>query len=59
VDHEEVGRVWEGNAEAWTRLLRAGYDIYSDGFSTPAFLAMLPEVQGLVGLHVRASKPSE
>jgi SAM-dependent methyltransferase len=52
VDHEDVGRFWEGNAEAWTKLARAGYDIYRDGFNTPAFLAMLPDVEGLAGLDV-------
>jgi len=26
MDHEEVGRYWDGNAEVWTQLVRAGYD---------------------------------
>ena len=52
MDHEEVGRHWDANAEAWTRLTRAGYDIYRDGLNTPAFLEMLPEVGGLSGLDV-------
>jgi hypothetical protein len=26
MDHEEVGRYWDGNAEVWTELVRAGYD---------------------------------
>ena len=52
MDHEEVGRYWDGNAEAWTELVRAGYDHYRDGLNTPAFFEMLPEVDGLSGLDV-------
>src|SRR5918997_968147 len=52
MDHEEVGRYWDENAGAWTELVRAGYDHYRDGLNTPAFLAMLPEVDGLSGLDV-------
>ncbi len=50
--HEEVGRHWDENAEVWTELTRAGYDISRDGLNTPAFLEMLPEVEGLSGLDV-------
>jgi len=28
MDHEEVGRYWDENAEVWTELVRAGYDHY-------------------------------
>jgi ubiquinone/menaquinone biosynthesis C-methylase UbiE len=52
MDHNEVGRYWNGNAEAWTRLARAGYDVYRDALNTPAFLEMLPPVEGLRGLDV-------
>jgi len=52
MDHEDVGRFWSANAEAWTRLSRAGYDIYRDAFNTPAFFDLLPDVQGLVGLDI-------
>jgi SAM-dependent methyltransferase len=52
LNHEDVGRFWEGNAEAWTTLARAGYDVYRDGFNTPAFFAMLPDVKGPVGLDI-------
>lgn len=38
MDYEEVGRLWDANAEAWTKLVRAGYDHYRDGLNTPAFL---------------------
>jgi ubiquinone/menaquinone biosynthesis C-methylase UbiE len=50
MDHEEVGRFWDGNADAWTELARAGYDVYRDYLKTPAFFASLPDVAGLVGL---------
>jgi SAM-dependent methyltransferase len=52
MDHREVGRYWNRNADAWTRLSRAGYDVYRDHFNTPAFLRMLPEVRGLSGLDI-------
>jgi SAM-dependent methyltransferase len=52
VDHREVGRYWDGNAEAWTRLARAGYDVYRDYLNTPAFLEALPEIGGLQGLDI-------
>jgi SAM-dependent methyltransferase len=52
MNHNEAGRYWEGNAEAWTKLARAGFDVYRDAFNTPAFLAMLPDVRGLEGLDI-------
>jgi SAM-dependent methyltransferase len=52
MDHEEVGRYWDENAEVWTELVRTGYDHYRDGLNTPAFLDMLPDVDGLPGLDV-------
>lgn len=52
MDHREVGRYWNENAEAWTALSRQGYDVYRDYLNTPAFLAMLPDVAGLTGLDI-------
>jgi len=52
MDHKQVGKYWNGNADAWTRLSRAGYDFYRDHLNTPAFLSMLPDVQGLSGLDI-------
>jgi ubiquinone/menaquinone biosynthesis C-methylase UbiE len=52
MDHEEVGRYWDANAEVWTKLARAGYDVYRDYLNTPAFLAMLPDVTKLTGLDI-------
>lgn len=52
MDHEQVGRFWNGNAEAWTKLARAGYDVYRDHLNTPAFFEMLPDINGLSGLDI-------
>jgi ubiquinone/menaquinone biosynthesis C-methylase UbiE len=48
----EVAKHWEANAENWTRLSRAGHDVYRDTLNTPQFLAMLPPVDGLSGLDI-------
>jgi ubiquinone/menaquinone biosynthesis C-methylase UbiE len=52
MDHEDAGRLWNGNAEAWTKLARAGFDVYRDHLNTPAFFALLPDVAGLSGLDI-------
>src|SRR5512136_55603 len=52
MDHKQVGRYWDGNAEVWTTLVRAGYDVYRDYLNTPAFFRMLPDVTGLAGLDI-------
>lgn len=52
MDHREVGRFWDANADAWTKLARAGYDIYRDRLNTPAFFDLLPDVDGLRGLDI-------
>jgi ubiquinone/menaquinone biosynthesis C-methylase UbiE len=52
MNHEEAGRYWQANADTWTRLARAGYDVYRDYLNTPAFLKMLPNVTGLAGLDI-------
>jgi len=51
-DDSRSGRLWEENAEAWTVLARRGYDVCRDLYNTPAFLAMLPPVDGLRGLDL-------
>ena len=52
MNHEEARRHWNANADAWTQLARAGYDVYRDHLNTPAFLEMLPDVRGLAGLDI-------
>lgn len=50
--HNLVRRYWDSNAEAWTRLSRAGFDVYRDHLNTPAFFRILPDVQGLSGVDI-------
>jgi SAM-dependent methyltransferase len=52
VDHRDVGRLWDENAEVWTELSRLGCDIYRDYVNTPGFFTMLPDVAGLSGLDI-------
>ena len=52
MNHEDVGRLWNANAEAWTKLARAGYDTYRDHLNTPAFFELLPDIAGLSGLDI-------
>ena len=52
MNHREVGRYWDGNADAWTALSRQGYDTYRDHLNTPWFLDLLPNVKGLHGLDI-------
>jgi hypothetical protein len=47
MDHEVVGRSWNANTQAWTKLARAGYDVSRDRLNTPAFFELLPDVSGL------------
>ena len=54
----DAARLWEANAGAWTRLSRAGYDVYRDALNTPAFLAMLPPIAGLDGLDIGCGEGS-
>jgi SAM-dependent methyltransferase len=58
VDHREAGRYWNDNADAWTQLSRAGYDVYRDLCNTPAFLAALPDVRGLRVIDVGCGEGS-
>lgn len=52
MDDADVGRYWDHNADTWTALARAGYDVHRDLVNTPAFLAMLPDVAGSRGLDL-------
>jgi ubiquinone/menaquinone biosynthesis C-methylase UbiE len=52
MNHLTVGEYWNANAEAWTKLARAGHDVLRDRLNTPAFLASLPPVAGLRGLDL-------
>ncbi|MEO0455772.1 MAG: class I SAM-dependent methyltransferase [Cyanobacteria bacterium P01_A01_bin.114] len=52
MDDFDVGHLWNNNADTWTTLVRQGYDVYRDWVNTPAFLAMLPDIDGLKGLDI-------
>lgn len=54
----DVAKHWEDNAATWTKHARAGYDVYRDALNTPAFLAMLPPIDGLAGLDVACGEGS-
>jgi 2-polyprenyl-3-methyl-5-hydroxy-6-metoxy-1,4-benzoquinol methylase len=43
----DVAKHWNDNAEQWTRDVRAGFDVYRDHFTFPAFLDALPPINGL------------
>ncbi len=58
MDSVEAAEFWEANADTWTRFSRAGYDVYRDAVNTPAFLAMLPPVDGLDGLDIGCGEGS-
>jgi ubiquinone/menaquinone biosynthesis C-methylase UbiE len=47
VERPNTRAIWTANAPAWIELSRAGYDVFRDLVNTPAFLKMLPSVQGL------------
>jgi ubiquinone/menaquinone biosynthesis C-methylase UbiE len=49
---DDVSQISDANADAWTRLVRLGCDIYRDEVNMPAFLGMLPNICGLVGLDI-------
>lgn len=52
MDSNEVGRYWDANAPVWIGLSRRGYDVYRDVVNTPAFLATLPDIAGMIGLDL-------
>ncbi len=52
MNHHEAGRYWDGNAEAWSKLSRAGYNTSRDRVLNPCFFEMLPRVHGLTGLDI-------
>ena len=58
MDHAEVGRFWNENADTWTRLARAGFDVYRDHLNTPAFFGMLPDA-GFVVERLGEPRPTD
>ena len=58
MERAEVARYWEANADTWTRHSRAGHDVYRDALNTPAFLSILPQIEGLEGLDIGCGEGS-
>lgn len=52
MNDKDVRTCWNENATVWTQLVRAGYDVYREHLNTPAFLELLPNVDGLFGLDI-------
>lgn len=45
--HSQVAACWDDNADRWTHDVRAGFDLYRDLFTFPAFLEFVPSLEGL------------
>ena len=58
MERPDVGKFWEGNAEAWTHLSRAGYDVCRISFNSPWFFRMLPVIAGKSGLDIGCGEGS-
>jgi hypothetical protein len=43
----DVAKHWNENADRWPRDVRAGFDAYWNHFTFPAFLDVLPPLDGL------------
>lgn len=52
MDDPDTREVWDANAPVWIELSRAGFDVYRDLINTPAFMKMLPDVNGRIGLDL-------
>ncbi|MFX1573276.1 MAG: class I SAM-dependent methyltransferase [Promethearchaeota archaeon] len=52
LDNKEVGKLWDENAENWTKLVRMGYDRCRDLINSPAFFKILPDILNLKGLDI-------
>ena len=52
MERPDIRKLWDENAPAWIELSRAGFDVYRDLVNTPAFFALLPEVDGRFGLDL-------
>lgn len=46
LDEADVAAAWDRNADLWAEEVRAGFDVFREHFTLPAFLAFLPEISG-------------
>ncbi|MCD4733658.1 class I SAM-dependent methyltransferase [bacterium] len=58
MNSKELQHYWEGNAAVWTKLSREGCDVCRDLLNSPAFLRMLPDINGLHGLDIGCGEGS-
>lgn len=47
LDEADVAAAWNRNAETWADSVRAGFDLYREHYTFPAFLKFLPPIEGL------------
>ncbi len=47
MNEEDVAEAWDRNAAWWANDVSAGYDLYRELYTWPAFSAFLPPVEGL------------
>jgi ubiquinone/menaquinone biosynthesis C-methylase UbiE len=52
MEETHSGTQWEANAPAWIAMSRAGSDRYRDLVNTPAFMSLLPDLDGCRVLDV-------
>ena len=52
MDDKEVGKYWNEDAEAWTKLARMGYDRSRNLINSPAFFKMLPDIRNRTGIGI-------
>ena len=45
-DDVDVAAAWNRNADRWTKDVRAGFDLYRELYTLPAFLAFMPPIEG-------------
>jgi len=43
---DQIAAAWDANAATWVEHVRAGYDLYRDLFTLPAFLGFIPDLDG-------------
>lgn len=46
LDEEAVAAAWNRNAKQWTQDVRAGFDLYRELYTLPAFLDFMPSIDG-------------
>lgn len=44
---DKVAAAWDANVATWVEHVRAGYDLYREVFTMPAFLEFIPDLGGL------------